>query len=131
MNVQGKMKARPLLKKGTVTKLLPLIDLEGVSLVARGMVKSTQTNQGFLQAFYKNQTDSKATKNQTWLERRQGFINRHYRKGRKLWKPNGNPTRLHLALIAWGYSPEPQKLKEYIRREGLKNRAVKPFVNLD
>lgn len=121
----------PLLKKNTVTKLLPLIDSEGVSLVSRGFMPSNQTQGGFLGAYYKGKLSQMATQNQTWLQRRNNFIKRHWRQGRKLFKPDGTPTRLHLALVSWGYSPEPKKLNAFIKKAGFKNRRVKGFVKLD
>ena len=121
----------PILKKNTVTRLLPLIDSEGVSLVSRGFTPSNQTQGGFLGAYYNGKLSQLATKNQTWLERRNAFIKRHWREGRKLYKPDGNPTRLHLALVSWAYSPDPKGLNQYIKKQGFKNRRVKGFVKLD
>ena len=118
----------PILKKNTVTKLLPLIDSEGVSLVSRGFSPSNQTQGGFLGAYYNGKLKQMATKNQTWLERRTGFIKRHWRPGRRLYKEDGSPTRLHLALIAWAYSPDVKGLNKYIKRHGLNNRAISKFV---
>ena len=118
----------PLLKKNTVTRLLPLIDEQGVSLVSRGFSPSNQTDGGFLGAFYNGKIKQMATKNQTWLQRREGFIKRHWRDGRRLYKEDGSPTRLHLALIAWAYSPDVKGLNQYIKRNGLKNRDINKFV---
>jgi len=132
MNEPEKMTIEyPLLKKNTVTKLLPLIDSEGVSLVSRGFTPSNQTEGGFLGAFYTGKLKQLATKNQTWMERRNGFIKRHWRKGRRLFKQDGNPTRLHLALVSWGYSPDTKRLNQYIKKSKLKNRRVKGFINLN
>lgn len=118
----------PLLKKNTVTRLLPLIDEQGVSLVSRGFSPSNQTDGGFLGAFYNGKIKQMATKNQTWLQRREGFIKRHWRDGRRLYKEDGSPTRLHLALIAWAYSPDVKGLNQFIKRERLKNRDISKFV---
>jgi hypothetical protein len=117
-----------LLKKNTVTRLLPLIDEQGVSLVSRGLSPSNQTDGGFLGAFYNGKIKQMATKNQTWLQRREGFIKRHWRDGRRLYKEDGSPTRLHLALIAWAYSPDVKGLNQFIKRERLKNRDISKFV---
>lgn len=126
----SKINEFPLLKKNTVTKLLPLIDEQGVSLVSRGFSPSNQTDGGFLGAYYNGKLKQLATKNQTWLERREGFIKRHWREGRRLYKEDGSPTRLHLALVAWAYSPDVKGLNQYIKKQGFKNRRVKGFVNL-
>jgi hypothetical protein len=49
-----------------------------------------------------------------WQQERERFIARHMAqveaKGEPLWK-NGLPTRRHLALIFWAYSPSPRRLK--------------------
>ena len=118
----------PILKKNTVTRLLPLIDEQGVSLVSRGFTPSNQTEGGFLAAFYNGKLKKLATKNQTWLERREGFIKRHWRDGRRLYKGDGTPTRLHLALVSWAYSPDVKGLNKFIKKEGLKNRSISKFV---
>jgi hypothetical protein len=118
----------PLLTKSTVTKFLPLIDRFGVSLVARGLKPSTQTTEGFLQAFYGGRLQELATKNQTWMQRRDDFIQRHASTGINLYKKNGLPTRRHLALIAWAYSPDPEGLKRLARRLQLKNRNVLEYL---
>ncbi len=31
-----------------------------------------------------------------------------------LWEQDGSPTRRHLALVAWAYSPEPEKLTDWL-----------------
>ena len=131
MNVQRDKMEYPLLDKSTVSKYLPLMDSQGVSMVSRGFAPSTQTNKGFLQVFYTGNIKKKATKNQTWLERRTNFIKRHYREGRKLYKLDGSPTRLHLALVAWAFSPDPKGLKRYAQKNGLKNRVVKKYVMIE
>jgi hypothetical protein len=124
----SKINEFPLLKKNTVTRLLPLIDEQGVSLVSRGFSPSNQTDGGFLGAFYNGKLKQLATKNQTWLERRTGFIKRHWREGRRLYKEDGSPTRLHLALVAWAYSPDVKGLNQFIKKQGLKNRSITKFV---
>jgi hypothetical protein len=124
----SKINEFPLLKKNTVTKLLPLIDEQGVSLVSRGFSPSNQTDGGFLGAYYNGKLKQLATKNQTWLERRTGFIKRHWREGRRLYKEDGSPTRLHLALVAWAYSPDVKGLNQFIKKQGLKNRSISKFV---
>ena len=118
----------PLLERATVVRFLPMMDLEGVSLVARGLKSSTQTEGGFLGAFFDKRLDTMATKNQSWRQRRQGFIARNWRQGRRLYREDGSPTRLHLALVAWAYSPDAKGLKRYVKKQGLNNRSISKFV---
>ena len=105
-----------------------MMDSEGVSLVARGLKSSTQTEGGFLGAFFDRRLDAMATKNQTWRQRRQGFIARNWREGRRLYREDGSPTRLHLALVAWAFSPDSKGLKRYAKKQGLNNRSISKFV---
>ena len=95
------------------------------------MSPSNQTNGGFLGAFYKGKLKNLATKNQTWMERREGFIKRQWQSGRRLFRDDGTPTRLHLSLISWGFSPEPKKLDKFIKKSNLKNNQIGGFVNLN
>lgn len=43
-------------------------------------------------------------------------LTRYDVKGGKLWTASGEPTRRHLELAMWGYSPEPEKLEAYVDR---------------
>lgn len=55
-----------------------------------------------------------------WQEERERFIARHMAQVRKrkeaLWMSDGLPTRRHMALIFWAYSPEPDRLRRLLRR---------------
>jgi hypothetical protein len=55
-----------------------------------------------------------------WQEERKRFIARHMaqvrKRGEALWRSDGLPTRRHLALIFWAYSPEPDRLRRLLRR---------------
>lgn len=116
----------PLLDRATVAALLPLIDAEGVSLAARGKIPAA-TPQGFTQAFFSDDIDTLATAHKTYRDRRRAFVKRHTAAGGAMWK-EGHPTRRHLALIAWAYSPTPAQLTAYLRREKLKNRQIARFL---
>jgi len=121
----------PLLRKSTVIRTLPVIDKYKVSLVARGKRKSRQTKKGFLQVWLAGGSlDQLATKNSSWKERRQGFIARHLKSKGKLWKRNGYPSRKHLALIAWGYSPDPKGLQNFLNAIGARNKNISDYVKL-
>jgi len=56
---------------------------------------------------------------QLWEERRANFIKRHMsaaRRGReRLWK-GGYPSRRHLSLMMWAYTPTPEKTMRWLRR---------------
>lgn len=95
----------------------------GVSKVARGETKSSQTDVGFMQAY--SQCNGRVTcmrnkpvkrskpDGQTWDERRLAFIKRHWaqmkRNNRPLFETSGKwkglPTRQHTGLIMWAWSP--------------------------
>lgn len=109
----------PWLSLRQVQKWVPLMEELGVSEVAR-KGGSKVTGEGFLQA-YKACGGRKAcmerrmaTSRTTWAQRRAGFVARHmaqvenrherlWRKRRGKWEP----TRRHLGLIAWAFSPMP------------------------
>jgi hypothetical protein len=62
-----------------------------------------------------------------WWERRNEFVSRHMgqvkKRGEKLWKPNGDPTKRHLGLIAWAYTPDPAGVRRWLNQgsKGKKN----------
>ena len=79
----------------------------------RGVLKVARSPRGFLTAYRKakgrsNRLDS------YWRQRREAFIARHEaqlrQRGERLLGTDGLPTRRHLALIAWAYSPRPDSL---------------------
>jgi hypothetical protein len=104
-----------------------LSDERGVSEVARGKKKSMQSDMGFMQAYNlargridtmkKMPVCKKKPDGQTWFERRNNFVQRHVaqirERGEDLFEHTGRykglPTRRHLALIMWAYSPCPKK----------------------
>lgn len=81
---------------------VPEMRRRGVSEVARGPT-------GFLTAYQRVGGDPSALPDY-WARKREGFIARHMaqvkKRGEKL-VAKGKPTRRHLALIAWAYSPYP------------------------
>lgn len=110
------------LSLATVEALVPEAARRGVSKVARGETRSGQTREGFVQAYRATGGSSsamarrQATSNTSWAERRQGFISRHVAQGGPWWETVGGverPTRRHLGLVMWAYSPTPAKLKAY------------------
>lgn len=94
------------LRLATIEKYVPLMEVQSVSEVAR-------SSRGFLTAY--RQARGKPTNlPDHWHARRDGFIARHMAQlignDEGLFGKDGLPTRRHLALIAWAYSPQPQKL---------------------
>lgn len=78
----------------------PAMRRQGVSTVAR-------SPRGFLTA-WKRAGGDPAKLSPAWRRRRAGFIARHEtqrRRGREPLYAGGQPTRRHLALIAWAWSP--------------------------
>jgi hypothetical protein len=117
----------PWLSLALVNKSEPAMKRKGVSKVARGAQKSTQTREGFMQAYRrtkgskaKMKTRSTGHGDQTWAERRHAFIARHLKQMKNSdthssgWTPSGEPTRRHLGLIAWAYSPTPSRLRKWL-----------------
>jgi hypothetical protein len=55
-----------------------------------------------------------------WAEERTNFINRHYRQARQnresFWDKTGNPSRRHLMLIMWAYTPTHEKTAAWLQR---------------
>lgn len=98
---------------------VPLMRAWGVSTVARGP-------RGFLPAYRRARGQQDAMRSasprgrrESWWQRRNAFVARHMAQvkasGESLWLPNGYPTRRHLALIAWAYSPHRVKLRNLLR----------------
>jgi hypothetical protein len=117
----------PWLSLALVKKAEPHIAARGVSKVARGQQSSSVTGEGFLQAYKATKgsvaamRERSATENQTWAERRQGFISRHMGQaqanGESLWDGD-EPSKRHLGLIAWAYSPHPDRVRKWLARKG-------------
>ena len=119
----------PLLNRKIIIPFLPLMDKLGVSTTARGRRKSTVTREGFLEVYLSNRSlNTAATKRQTWFERREDFLTRHIRQNHPLYNADDSPSRYHLALMAWGYSPDVRGLKAYIKTARLKNRLVSRYL---
>jgi hypothetical protein len=83
----------------------PMADDLGVSEVAR-------SRNGFLGAYRRADGDPDAL-DDAWVAKREAFLKRHLAQvaihDEPLWE-DGQPTRRHLALIMWAYSPTPARL---------------------
>lgn len=114
-----------------VLRSLPAMDKKGVSKVARGKQASTQTREGFVEAYIatNGSIDGMSKRltgrndHETWSDRRNQFISRHLKQMRDAdtysdgWLPNGEPTPRHLGLIAWAYTPSPKKLQKWLESQ--------------
>lgn len=103
----------PWLDLDTIKALEPLGKALGVSVVAR-------SSRGFMGAYRRAGGDPRRL-SAWWVNRRNNFNKRHMaqvkKRGEPLWR-NGVPTRRHLALIFWAYSPTPKRLDAFLRRIG-------------
>lgn len=96
----------PYLSLAKVEKWIPEAEGLGVSRVARGP-------RGFVQA-YRRARGRVAALPDEWVRRRYAFLARHLaqvdRNSETLFHTDGRPTRRHLALIMWAFSPTPRKI---------------------
>lgn len=93
-------------------KFEPMAKDRGVSAVAR-------SKRGFFTQ-YKSVGGRYAQLDPWWRNRRNNFVKRHMAQvkahGEKLVDKDGLPTRRHLALIMWAYSPfSAERLKKMLR----------------
>jgi len=105
----------PWLTLDAVEAAIPAMEATGAAEVARGAKPSSVTPIGFIEAYRYAHGDPDvmaempATAGQSWAQRRADFVHRHMAqvevRGEPLFDGEGNPTRRHLGLIAWAYSP--------------------------
>jgi len=96
----------PYLPLSLINRFVPLARDLGVSKVARG-------SGGFLPQ-YRRADGNPDRLSDHWADKRDAFVSRNMAQvahGEPLWK-DGLPTRRHLALIMWAYSPSPSKLSK-------------------
>jgi len=100
------------LSSKVVERFVPMMRRKHVSEVAR-------SPRGFLTT-YLDVGGAPRRMGPDWLPRRKGFIARHMAQmignGEPLYDAQGLPTRRHLALIAWAYSPDPTSVSAISRR---------------
>jgi len=98
-------RAHDALSLAEVKRWEPLAASSGVSDVARGP-------SGFLTA-YKRAGGRLDRLSEDWRAKREAFIARHMAQAKnERMFDDGLPTRRHLALIMWAYSPEAARLRE-------------------
>lgn len=105
-----------------IRPFIPLMEEKGVSEIAR-------SNRGFLTRYIQVEGSKiklglvhpatpikrRPGKSVGWVQRREQFLARHLAQKHRLWEPDGNPTRYHLALIAWAHTPDPKGVKRWIK----------------
>lgn len=111
------MKLRyPKLGLSEVRRWKPVMKSLGVSEVARskrGFLTALERARGVYSVMGRNPRN-----NRPWQDERNAFVARHLTQIRSEplfeTRPDGSvcPTRRHLALVAWDYSPAPSKLKK-------------------
>lgn len=93
---------------------LPLQLIEAYVPVARslGVSEVARSRIGFLAQYRRARGDPNRLSDY-WADRRDAFVARHMAqvraRGEPLWR-DGVPTRRHLALIMWAYSPTTSRL---------------------
>lgn len=104
------------------------LDLETVRLAAEvarriGVSEVATGPGGFVAAFTRasGRPDKLGTHRRSgtpWRQRRNAFVARHAaqvaEQGEALWE-DGAPTRRHLALAVWAYSPDATRLRRWLR----------------
>ena len=107
------------LRLDIVLNCVPIMVETGVSEVAR-------SRRGFIAAYTNAGGNPLALgydnfSGQDWRARRNAFVSRHYTQvlnnKEPMWDDYGFPTRRHLALIAWAFSPEPERLQSFLHGE--------------
>jgi hypothetical protein len=100
-------------------KWLPLDLVEDFEPLAESLDVSTvaRSSRGFLPQFKKAGGDPDELTDY-WRRKRNGFVARHMAQVRNndeaLWDKDGIPSRRHLALIMWAYSPQEARLDRFL-----------------
>lgn len=105
---------------------LPVVLLVSDEAVRRGVSVVATSPGGFVEAYTKASGSPGRLERrfhpsgENWRQRRNNFVARHMAqvqaRRERLWDTNGNPTRRHLALAVWAYSPAPGKLVSWLLR---------------
>ena len=111
------MSAFPYLRLSIVEKIEPLAVKAGVSEIARsprGFLAAYKLASGEVAMLGKNPENEKP-----WADVREKFLQQHMdvvvRKKEPLWSANGPPTRRHLMLMIWAYTPTPDRTLTWLR----------------
>lgn len=98
-----------------------------------GASKVARSDRGFMRAYEEAGGDPAAMaelfsepSGQRWDRRRHGFVARHKaqvdRRGEALWRlgrdGSEQPSRRHLAMMMWAYTPTPEITERWLREQG-------------
>lgn len=126
--------SKPYLTPDEILKLEFLAEYYNISRKARGLEKPTTSDEGFLVVWRRVKGDKKKLRNypvkkyvpqgQTWDKQRNNFITRRLSMIKnakdKLYYTSGNnkglPTKLHINMVMWGYSPDVKNLLSGINK---------------
>lgn len=90
---------------------------------AQGVSQVARSSRGFVRAYERaggklDRMGRESTTGQDWQQRRKGFVARHYKQmldnDRPLWERDGSPSRQHLALILWAWTPDPAGFRRWL-----------------
>ena len=117
---RGSRAGYPFMSLGDTLAAEPTARSQDVSKVAR-------SGRGFMRAYesaggHPTRMGNESTSGQLWTKRRTNFIKRHSAQLDEGWE-NGEPTRRHLALMMWAYTPTPQRTRQWLRRKGSRART--------
>jgi len=106
---------QPYIRLHLIEKAEPIAASWGVSEVSRsprGFLSAYKLTSGNPYAMGRDQFTGRM-----WEELRMNFIRRHMSQAKKkkerMWK-GGNPSRRHLSLIMWAYTPTPAKTAAWL-----------------
>ena len=106
----------PYLPLGFVLAALPAMRAQRVSKVAR-------SRRGFIAAYRRAKGRPENLEEMTdrdgvpWAVVRRNFLKRHIAQMDGDGWRDGEPTRRHLALVAWAYSPTPERLMSWLAKQ--------------
>lgn len=102
-----------------VKKFIPLADYYGISKCARGLEKCKTSDKGFLEIYSKIKNINELEKipikkdkpnGANWLQTRNNRVKAKLGQMKKMNIPlyvDGIPSKMHVILIMWAYSPDP------------------------
>jgi hypothetical protein len=123
----------PYLPLSIIKPFEQLADYYGVSKKARGLEKPTTTDEGFLVIYKKIKGDSSKLKEIPckklnpngvhWDRKRDIEVKGKFGQMKRMKIPlyqkegplKGLPTKMHVIMVMWGYSPDPKGLKKSMR----------------
>lgn len=100
---------------------LPLVERAARAAADVGASRVARSKRGFLWRYREAGGDPEAL-SAAWQDKRDGFVARHGVQMRAEgdgtgWR-DGRPTRRHLALAVWAWSPSPRRLASWLQKEG-------------